>query len=920
MIDKQLDKIEVLLLKISDDDQYKKDLYNEYYLYRSALETVPRDCDVPDVLLTSVESFEQRLKKYIIQGKSNNPLEELIPTLSSKIKSEEEKSKIIKLVQTNVSYLSNRRSQLDVLKSYLDGIDFDEASLEDIEAMIKYVEQGYIKTNVYSNSFEQEIAKAKYRYIIRLIYDNKVDKAEAIIKNTDTDMVLYLHSRHKETVKSLLDKGKSKLAMVINQFLTEFPDGKEKEVDFWKALCEIEHVNDAPKADIVVDEENSVVVNNEEKTLANTIEEDSIKPKKIGFFAYLRSIFNKNTIQDLRTMPRLISRPHYKIYINQNSVEITLHIYKFMMERTELEGLVNLLGKAYKHNNDAFLNVIVNIYDEYFPMMSHNMAELDEIIRGLTEYANITKMDWHCKGNSYTIKDGQFAGMLFKDLTIHKGTWEFGKDAFQGCFRLEKLNLRDTYIIHIGDKAFSNCSELKEVYLPVDSFEYMFGNGIFENCTNLTIVEWPIQIKKINKGTFKNCKLLKNLGTNSFEEIEASAFENCESFNNIFFSRDIKKIGAKAFYKCKSLTNFSFNDHCIIGDYAFAETGLTSVDVGFVLHEAGVGIFKGSMLHSATINKSLTLPNETFMDCKYLTRVKFDSFLSCICDDCFNGCVSIETLDISELVSYLGARAFMNCKNLRKIELNKACITIHEECFKGCASLTKFNVPFVNTIEKGLFYECVRLEEVNFLKPEDIIRIDDKAFELCDRLSQITIPPDVKSIGAYAFAGTDIKEAIIPESCREIGNGAFFECHRLERVQLSSYIRDIGDETFRRCFSLSEIDMSRCFIDSIGKQSFDKCESLRRISFGKGLRKAYKDSFAKCNMVEELVIPISLIGVSKKDLITVLNKDYSPVYEFMSRVGLYESYTITEIQVLESVLVVFIHSHVMTEVIKSVEE
>ena len=920
MIDKQLDKIEILLLKISDDDQYKEDLFREYNLYRSALETVPRDSEVPSVLRDSVESFEQRLKLYIIKGKSNNPLEELVPTLTSKINSEEEKAKILKMVKTNISYLNSRRSQLNVFKAYLDGIKFDDESIEDIESTIKYVEQGYIKTNVYSNSFEQEIAKAKYFFTLKLICNGNDEKAKEIINTFDTDMILFIHSRHKETVKELLDKGKSKLAMELNIFLTEFPEGKERDIAFWKVLCEIEKPDKFVKSDIVVDGNKTTILNSEEKSISKIEEEEEIRPPKISLFKFIKSIFNKNTIQEIKTMPRLVSKEHFKVYFNDNRVEVTLYISKFRMNRSELDELVRILGNGYKRNENAFTNGIVSIYDEYSYMYTTNIAELGEIIRGICEYLHITKMDWYgSKSSSYEIKDGEFSGMYFEDLSIHKGSWKIGKSAFAGNIDLAKVNLYDAEISKIEDRAFSRCSDLTEIVMPIDTSEFVFGNGVFEDCKKFTTINWPYKVKRVNNGMFKNCIKLQDIGSNEFVEIGASAFEGCESFNKIYYANGIRKIGNKAFYKCKALTNFCFGDNVEIGSYAFAETGLTSVTVEFKLHGVGEGVFQNSMLESATINKSLTLPHKTFMGCKYLHRVKMDSFMTCLLDDCFNGCTSLEEIDLPELVGYLGARAFMNCKNLRKLELRVGCDRILEECFRGCTSLTKFKIPNVGTIEKGLFYECVRLEEVTFYKIEDVVRIDDKAFEFCERLTNFTIPPNVKSIGSFAFAGSDIKEAIIPESCRELGNGAFYECHRLENVQLSSYIRDIGSETFRRCFSLKEIDMSKCFIDTIGKQAFEKCESLSKISFGEGLRKIYKDTFDKCKMIEELVIPISLLGISKRD-VSKLNDDYQPVYAFMDHLGIYEDYDIDKLKVNNGFVFVSIHTGSSVEKISTVED
>ena len=240
MIDRKLDGIHVMLLRLDNDDQYKEALYKEYELYRTSLEALPRDVNIPQILDTSVFSFEQRLKNYIVLGKSNNPLIELAPTISKRITSREDIAEILQIANSNSSYIQNKKSQLEVLKSYLDQINFN-GDIDDIFSTIKLVEERYLKLNIYSNEFEQEIAKAKYYYELKLLYDGEISRAKEYAEKFDSDLILFIHSHHKDTVHKLLNDGKSKLADELNSFLTEFPKDREKDIEFWKTLAQIEN-------------------------------------------------------------------------------------------------------------------------------------------------------------------------------------------------------------------------------------------------------------------------------------------------------------------------------------------------------------------------------------------------------------------------------------------------------------------------------------------------------------------------------------------------------------------------------------------------------------------------------------------------------------------------------------------------------
>ena len=62
--------------------------------------------------------------------------------------------------------------------------------------------------------------------------------------------------------------------------------------------------------------------------------------------------------------------------------------------------------------------------------------------------------------------------------------------------------------------------------------------------------------------------------------------------------------------------------------------------------------------------------------------------------------------------------------------------------------------------------------------------ISYNAFYGCAKLEEITIPPQVLSIGDYAFASSGLRQINLSEGIQKIGEGAFFDCLKLTEIEL----------------------------------------------------------------------------------------------------------------------------------------
>lgn len=141
---------------------------------------------------------------------------------------------------------------------------------------------------------------------------------------------------------------------------------------------------------------------------------------------------------------------------------------------------------------------------------------------------------------------------------------------------------------------------------------------------------------------------------------------------------------------------------------------------------------------------------------------------------------------------------------------------IPQECFKSL-KITNFKIPesikqiknnsfalssiqdieipsSVDYIGRAAFYGCKELKSISI--PGSVINIMDSVFEDCTNLEKVGLNEGIKSIGAYSFEGTAIKEIILPNSLDALDRKVFAECPLLKSITFGSSIRYIGEDMF----------------------------------------------------------------------------------------------------------------------------
>lgn len=125
--------------------------------------------------------------------------------------------------------------------------------------------------------------------------------------------------------------------------------------------------------------------------------------------------------------------------------------------------------------------------------------------------------------------------------------------------------------------------------------------------------------------------------------------------------------------------------------------------------------------------------------------------------------------------------------------------------------------------------EAMRIEKI-----KRSVKADNDGFKIKDGIlyeydgvrSEVHIPEDVKKIESRAFWSNDTIEVVyIPSSVEEIGSGAFWSCSGLSFVNAEEGLKIIGSGAFWSCDSLSDVNLPES-VEKISTSAFWAIEGI----------------------------------------------------------------------------------------------
>ena len=186
--------------------------------------------------------------------------------------------------------------------------------------------------------------------------------------------------------------------------------------------------------------------------------------------------------------------------------------------------------------------------------------------------------------------------------------------------------------------------------------------------------------------------------------------------------------------------------------------------------------------------------------------------------------------------------------------------SIGNRAFSKCDRLTSVTIPnSVTTIGEAAFSYCFKLESVTI--PDSVTTIGYIAFYGCTGLTSVTIPNSVTTIGDGAFYGCkQLTSVTIPDSVTSIGDGAFYGCTGLTSVTIPDSVNSIGDYAFYGCSGLKSVTIGNS-VTSVGRMAFYDCDGLKSVTIGNSVNSIGEAAFSYCFELESVTIPDSVTSV-----------------------------------------------------------
>lgn len=193
--------------------------------------------------------------------------------------------------------------------------------------------------------------------------------------------------------------------------------------------------------------------------------------------------------------------------------------------------------------------------------------------------------------------------------------------------------------------------------------------------------------------------------------------------------------------------------------------------------------------------------NGAFSHMKNLQEVSFPATLAAIGDYAFADS-AVKRVVFPDGLSAIGSHTFYRCNNLSeiafpedvdigryafaeagitKISFGNGLGDVKDMAFWACAGLTHISLPRTRSLGMGLFACCTGLRSAD-LGYSNMEMLPDYAFQACESLEAVVLPPRLKELGSYSFCDTALEEIILPATLEAMHPYDFIGSERLKRI------------------------------------------------------------------------------------------------------------------------------------------
>jgi len=625
-------------------------------------------------------------------------------------------------------------------------------------------------------------------------------------------------------------------------------------------------------------------------SLKNVVIPDSVMDIGPNVFQGCRFLEKVVLPEDLDAVPAYIfaeCTALYDVTINDSAMAIGAYAFRNCTSLKSLsfpEGIATIGSYAFYGSGLEHVTVPAGIRrierDTFYGLFDLLSITIPSTVTSIAQNAFTSSPMWENSETDLVYVDNWLVGCknpLISNAIIEAGTVGICDLAFNNYPELQTVEIPDT-VIHVGRAVFEgtplwkNAEEGSVIYAGRWAVGYRLVSIPVPPLFEGTVPEYePIEYLELRSdtlgigyGAFANRVLFR-----APEDQGGGILYRCY-FDSVALPAGLKSIGDYAFNRNMSLENINLPVGLrSIGDRAFYDCSRIVPDGGDGFIYPGVrfstvpesvtniGAYAFGLCRAftqMTVPSSITRLNDGFLyGCIQVTNVTLHNGITSFGYESFAHTYALRSLTIPNSVTHMGGRAF-NSSALTSIVIPSSITSISEELFFYCEAATitlpdtikrigtrSFHATAIESIKlpAGLKYiGAGAFSSSNLLSidiPEGITRINDRTFFDCKRLTYLTLPSTLRSIGDYAFYGIGfmdgddtgyairgIRNLVIPEGVTRIGRYAFYLNWYLTSVILPKSLTSLGEYAFLQCFNLASITIGKN-IAGIGAHVFWDC-------------------------------------------------------------------------------------------------
>ena len=401
----------------------------------------------------------------------------------------------------------------------------------------------------------------------------------------------------------------------------------------------------------------------------------------------------------------------------------------------------------------------------------------------------------------------------------------------------------ERYVVSIGDSAFSGCTGLTQISIPVSVMS--ISNNAFYGCDNLTDIYYG--------GTQEQWKQI-NIASNSGVEKDGITIHYTESSpaeDYKYYTLGDGTVSIKEYIGSDTVVNIPSE---------LDGKRVTRIESHFFGNNENLIPIEVSIPPSV-----IAIDEQAFENCPNLTVIYVDDTSQSFASE--DGVLFDKSKERLVKCPQKKSGAYV---------IPSSVTSIADMAFFGCAGLTEITLPAgVKGLEGYHFLECGNLTDIhadsasqNYVSENGVLFNKEKTklirYPQGKKDSHYQISDSVTDIGTCAFGMcVNLTEAEIPDGVDRIGNRAFYFCENLVRIQIPDGVKEIDDNVFYNCSSLREMEIPQG-VQKICSGAFGECGNMKSISIPGSVTQIEMHAFSQANGPADWLLDVYYGGTKEQ--------------------------------------------------------